>query len=1368
MKRSQTKRFGSPGAFGAASDGEGTYGSDGGSESKGSGHKRKNGKSEGRDSSGNQSDPETRKDGHSIHTMAGPSHGGGQQNGANFGSQINPFTNGAGNGGKGAKFGVRANGVPPGSRPNSRNAQSGTGSEAINTDDPFGRRVFDQLQKDRIYPPKWPNDPGSSLNKQAMATFKDQYKDYRERARKSLIKAGIIDDPEVRKRLEDAIDFKGVCEEMCPDFEKVTRITEFDVTQAEKDADIQQVDLGRMVKKLARSAAGQEAPLPMDVRSIRCLKRTLDYLIDDLLQHDDNLPIMHVFLWDRTRAIRRDFAFFSSMTREEMQGQIYCYETIARFHVTSLHLLSRKGIAQEGFSEQQEIEQLGKTLISLMYAYNDCKNRGIECENEAEFRAYQLIFRAHHPEFIDQLQREWDPKFWRDSDVIRTAVSLVEAMQNARDFHGPLRHGPSFSASGAFNTYFRIVEDPSVSYTMACFAEIHFGELRRSILEAIRRAFPRPKQIAKDITPEVLNSFLRFDTTNEAVDFAEQHGFQFMPIEEEPDNPDRRYLHLEYRNVMEYPRLHHAFSAMVEKKRGSHSFSEVVHQNVFQSDESHTQGMADEEEGLFVPETRGSTQTTKAQTSPFAVANGRSGIGGLSGTQKGEDSPDPEQSQPTPSSPSGDRDGEVFHQETKASQGDVGTKDAVNTSTFQQSNQQLGDDASVVFCAVPLTSTPTLTPTPIRCVYNTDSEEVPTTEKAPNPSPFASTTRASPFQISDPSLSAQKNPFASVSSEPNVKNPFSSRTQTTTSITPAPVAVPPSTQKPQSMFESSPSQFAGTPSSQVQGATQPEGFFPTAQAPTVGPTAKSVSPFAAFKPAAAPTAPPPSGAQPLLSTAVPPVSSTQASPTIKVTPPTPSFLPAITAPAAPKAAANPFAPSKKSNAPAAQPPAAATAPETSNQTSQAFPLSRPSAATPPQPKIEKSVFLGATSSKDDLLSGFTNWIVKGDNGIMDHFTDFIVENLVRESYDKFVADEAERIRKEDDEKSWAEARKFRTYSLQVKFFYRWRAIARENRQKNLRRSGRDQMRAYLEKKQAQKREEQKKEERQKRRLADEANKPDRVEGLRDHLKRRKLSMQETEEALIASGVLTGVRNEREAAARIVRSGTTTPEPRRSTLPGFVHKIRSSVSQSVARIKPGGSKTQALREELLGGGGLRNSFRSTSRGSRFSSPSVSEGGRSRSRTMASSRWQLKAMGLETMPDGSVLPDYLAYPILQGKRLDGLGRHGVETGEDADMPPPAAPEQERPATADGLGFARGHKSTTSLPTINGGETAANRKRSFGEMTESMQLSPGANKRLYTESQQVLMEMRKFKEEMKEGAGWFKDHSDMLQSEISSQGI
>ncbi|CCF38643.1 MCM3-associated protein [Colletotrichum higginsianum] len=368
--------------------------------------------------------------------------------------------NGAKNGPKGfgstqsrGGFGTQNNNHTHGTEPTEYERDDANGS-ASGDGTPYSDRIFAQLRKEGIAPPKWPSDPGNTSSKAAMAKFREEYKAYRDRARHCLMRAGLIDDPDKPKRLEDAIDFKGICDAMCPDFEKITRITEFDVQSAEKDTRTTSAITSKMVKKLARSAAGQEAPLPMDVRSTAALRKTLDYLIDDLLQTDDNLPSLHGFLWDRTRAIRRDFIFHSTMSPEEMKDQVYCLETIARFHVTSLHLLSQEGFAPEDFSEQQEIEQLGKSLLSLMFAYDDCKPQGVICENEAEFRAYHLLFSANKPNILDDVQKEWgDSRFWTESDEIRTAVSLVESLQSAEDFHGPLGSGPSMAISGAHRTF---------------------------------------------------------------------------------------------------------------------------------------------------------------------------------------------------------------------------------------------------------------------------------------------------------------------------------------------------------------------------------------------------------------------------------------------------------------------------------------------------------------------------------------------------------------------------------------------------------------------------------------------------------------------------------------------------------------------------------------------------------------------------------------------------------------------------------------------------------------------------------------------------------------------------------------------------
>ena len=150
----------------------------------------------------------------------------------------------------------------------SRNATPESHVEAVNTDttgndsyegtfgtsqqsnDPHAIRVYTQLRKDGINPPNWPSQPGNPNNKAAMAKFRERYEQYRDKVRASLVKSGLIDDPSKRKTLSDAIDFKGICEDMCPEYEKITRITEIDVHQPEKDPETGYAINARMVKAL--------------------------------------------------------------------------------------------------------------------------------------------------------------------------------------------------------------------------------------------------------------------------------------------------------------------------------------------------------------------------------------------------------------------------------------------------------------------------------------------------------------------------------------------------------------------------------------------------------------------------------------------------------------------------------------------------------------------------------------------------------------------------------------------------------------------------------------------------------------------------------------------------------------------------------------------------------------------------------------------------------------------------------------------------------------------------------------------------------------------------------------------------------------
>ncbi|KAK7995954.1 SAC3 family protein 1 [Apiospora marii] len=477
---------------------------------------------------------------------------------------------------------------------NNRSTPKGSGRED------FANTIRAQLAKDRVKPPTWPSNPGARSSRAAMDAFRQEYKAYREKARSSLVKADLVDEEGKQRRLDEALIFKGICEEMCPEWEKIIRITENDVKLAEKeDSNGDMIPCPtKMVTRLARSAAGIELPLPMDVRSPAALRRSLDYMIDQLIPTDDLLTTRHHFLWDRTRAIRKDFIPQGpAMNAEEVQDHIYCLETIARFHVTSLHLLSQPGFAAEDFSEQQEREQLSKTLMSLDQAYDSCATSGIKCENEAEFRGYYALFFASETGLKEKIQR-WPSWLW-ESDSVRTAMCLVEAIDNTTMLRGPL--SPAAPADMAVNVgsiFFTIVGSPQISYTMACFAEIHFSMVRQSMLQVIKKAYSRPRDGPKDLTPEFLRRKLYFDTEDEAVAFAELHGLHF-----EEDN-DRRYLVLNPRQQMDEPRVPHSFSnGLVERKRSDRPLAEIIHKTVYEIIGVEMAETSPDEESLFVEET---------------------------------------------------------------------------------------------------------------------------------------------------------------------------------------------------------------------------------------------------------------------------------------------------------------------------------------------------------------------------------------------------------------------------------------------------------------------------------------------------------------------------------------------------------------------------------------------------------------------------------------------------------------------------------------------------------------------------------------------------------------------------------------------
>ncbi|CAH0053293.1 unnamed protein product [Clonostachys solani] len=1212
-----------------------------------------------------------------------------------------------------------------GSRPSSSSSQASNEIDgateppkAPNTSDPHAKKVYIQLHNDGISPPNWPSRPGDPRNKSAMAKFRERYEGYRTKVRASLTKADLIDDPTKRRTLEDAIVFRGICEDMCPEYEKIQRITELDVVGPEKDPKDNVASTQRMVKKLARSAAGQEAPLPMDVRSVPALRRTLDYLIDDLLKNDKNLPGLHGFLWDRTRAIRRDFAFFSSLSPDELKTQIYVLENIARFHVTALHLLSQAGKKPEDFVEQQELEQLGKALLSLRDLYDDCNEQGIACENEPEFRAYYLVFHAHDPNIMEVLQRQWSSHLWKNSDEVRTAVSLVEALQNTKDFHGPLKPAPALAAGGPLHSYFRIVEDQAVSYTMACFAECHFASLRRSMLIALVRALARPKDETKDVNAEALNRFLRFDTIDEVIEFAEAHGLEFEADPEAPNDAGRRRILLRPRQQVPHIRLQHQYSQkLVEQKRGSHTLPNVIHNTIFPS------GHAPVANGLGTKSALAGSQppiNATSSTKP-AISNGV----------------------PPPAAPS------IFQAPAQAASS---LSTGVGFTGFPAPSQP-----------APGFSFPKTQPSATNVLAPSKPSDL-----KPSFNPFASA-----FQPSQaPTGIAGTHPVATGVSQPAAvsgtpaPNPFANAVQAQPPANTAPPKFPsPSFQNPLAPISTA------TPLTEVKAGSPASVLGSVPSTLSSGQLASGTS---------------------IQSTPAPLVPANGLFPPSLGQKPSSPLL---------KSSGLTFKPTDD----AGQKPLSTISeqkPEISSQKGDLFPslsAAKPGTTGVPGPAIDAGTafsgssdafksLLGTTSVPQqsapplkpasppppprDLMGNFTKWYVLGDTGLFEEFQTFVVEDLVREVFDTFTKETEEQKQREEEEAANAEADRWRIYNLRLKFFYRWKRNARSKRQRFLLRSGREQMREYWEAQKEAEREAKLEEERKTIKDKKElARKPDvdHAAKLLSVAKRRRVSRAREEENLLSSGVLSGVKNEREAAARIVRPDSPGSD--------VVFEKPARPSPSKVGVKEG-AKTRALREQLLGiqPAGFRRSLPSSSVRSSTSPTPPKHVSR------VSERWRLKAMGFVQMPDGSVLPESIADEVLaSGKRFWTGARassynqsaFNVSRAHASSISRPRASSYSTPNHNDqtSASQASGHLTPTT-PQADHEISHIKRKRSFnddGELSVQGSEQSRPHKRTVSDLVDIASKVRSQHQELKAMLDDMMgdDLSEQLQSEINSRG-
>lgn len=383
--------------------------------------------------------------------------------------------------------------------------------------------------------------------------------------RAEYIARGVLPDPARPGLLEDATKLVGACEDMCPEYERLEREVQKELDRLEVYPGTQKADPAAAVKIYRRPAAGRELPLPEEVRPARVLERTLDYLFHTLLPRDPDdaqFAAVQPFLWNRTRAVRQDFIVQS----DTGPVAIACHERIARYHILCLHW--KGGVHAEAWSEQQELEQLRKTLRSLIEYYDDQRVLGHTCANEAEFRAYNLLLHARDPEALREVELLPTPVF--RAPEIQLAVRLRTLLQRSNLLEKRGNPVNTESTPNFFTRFFAVLRSTETPYLVSCLAENLFCSVRIGAIKTCTKAY-LAQHMGLPLT--YLTNVLAMDSDADCAAFLETLGVEITTA----PHSDDRVAKVNKATVLDENKSFAApFTHWIEAKRAGRSCQAII------------------------------------------------------------------------------------------------------------------------------------------------------------------------------------------------------------------------------------------------------------------------------------------------------------------------------------------------------------------------------------------------------------------------------------------------------------------------------------------------------------------------------------------------------------------------------------------------------------------------------------------------------------------------------------------------------------------------------------------------------------------------------------------------------------------------